>query len=214
MDEGTADDLYRRLKKTDASARQKLGLGFEARHSENCQQSICGSKGKKPGRAARPDKVDYATKIRGYDRMSTFEKLKAKTKFDLSSAFKGDEAGPDELGRQWTRFVFNNDAPLEEEGARPDTKFGRDDDGLAELNSVSFRTSNAQSHIDNQSARHEDAIFSASVKAEALADDTGGAREGVQPSIIRACGFLAPSLLCLTPGLGERAAPGRAEAGE
>mmetsp|Transcript_32644 Transcript_32644/g.81882 ORF Transcript_32644/g.81882 Transcript_32644/m.81882 type:complete len:357 (+) Transcript_32644:163-1233(+) len=334
MDEGTADDLYRRLKKTDASARQKLGLGFEARHSENCQQSICGrsrsssaekrsrqggsheksrsrsrsaerrrrrrgsrsrsrsssrytrrgrttsrsrsaerrrrsrsrswsadrrgrharsrsrsrspkerrrgsksshrhrrrrrrssssddrgqrrsrahsrdrhntqrsrspdrgrnnrkgdrspvaSKGKKPGRAARPDKVDYATKIRGYDRMSTFEKLKAKTKFDLSSAFKGDEAGPDELGRQWTRFVFNNDAPLEEEGARPDTKFGRDDDGLAELNSVSFRTSNAQSHIDNQSARHEDAIFSASVKAEALADDTGGAREGVQPSII------------------------------
>lgn len=35
----------------------------------------------------------------GYDRMSTFEKLKAKTKFDLSSAFKGDEAGPDELGK-------------------------------------------------------------------------------------------------------------------
>lgn len=86
--------------------------------------------------------------------------------------------------------MFNNDAPLEEEGARPDTKFGRDDDGLAELNSVSFRTSNAQSHIDNQSARHEDAIFSASVKAEAVR---------TQPKA--ACPILASQQLmaCFTP---------------
>mmetsp|Transcript_25506 Transcript_25506/g.60679 ORF Transcript_25506/g.60679 Transcript_25506/m.60679 type:complete len:144 (-) Transcript_25506:85-516(-) len=101
--------------------------------------------------------------------MSKMDQLKALTKMRLAAASEADGRHGKEAGRQWTRFVFNSDAHLEEEGGRPGLAgaLDSDTDEPAELrNALSFRTTEAAALAKTWEQSHADAIFGQNQKPE------------------------------------------------
>ncbi|KAL0021144.1 hypothetical protein WJX77_004692 [Trebouxia sp. C0004] len=101
---------------------------------------------------------DYATLVTGYNSMGPTERLKAVMQYKLCKTSSKEPNAAD--GKPWTRFVFNNEALLDEEGAVPDGP-GHEGSGQAGLGAFDFRQ-----HWSVQSARpaedaHEAAIFGA-----------------------------------------------------
>ncbi|GFR47284.1 hypothetical protein Agub_g8971, partial [Astrephomene gubernaculifera] len=162
---------------------------------------------------------DYASLIEGFDAMNPAEKLRARTRLALSqadarvrsnaaaaaaaAAANSETAAHDRAGggagggrsssgggSTWTRFVFNSDALLDEEGARPSLASSWDADGAnaaggdapdekrynshglaeeldrGELNALTFRRTGdmerRQQALRRAEAQHEDAIFGSS----------------------------------------------------
>ncbi|EIE25354.1 hypothetical protein COCSUDRAFT_40625 [Coccomyxa subellipsoidea C-169] len=100
----------------------------------------------------RPEKINFVEAIPGYEEMSAGERMKARTKLLLARTNKQDI----DSRQQWTRFVFNKDALLDEEGAQPGDAFG------GGANAVSLKVPAAQ-------ARQEERILSAQEAHEACA---------------------------------------------
>jgi hypothetical protein len=83
-------------------------------------------------------KETWADRIPGYETMSAREKMKARTKYSLEKAAKGDVALK-RGGKGWERFHFDSNAPLNES----DTPITFDDD---EYSGVRSLTREEQSH--------------------------------------------------------------------
>ncbi|KAK9820549.1 hypothetical protein WJX72_011549 [[Myrmecia] bisecta] len=99
--------------------------------------------------------------------------MKARTKLLLQRA--ADKSGPAKEERQWTRFAFNSEALLDEEGAQPENGFHGD------ANVVSFRKPHAAATAEELQQAHEAAIFGASASIPApstSSSDSGAASDG------------------------------------
>lgn len=103
--------------------------------------------------------------------MSDANRLKAVTAYKLSKTSAKDESHND--GKPWTRFVFNNQALLEEEGAAPDQGAG----APVGLGAFDFRTHRSAQIGKPGEDAHEAAIFGAPV-----ADSAAKPLEVSQPS--------------------------------
>ncbi|CAL8460587.1 g116 [Coccomyxa elongata] len=114
------------------------------------QQSNNNYQPKKQDETGEPERLNFEALIPGYERMSVGEKLKARTKLLLARTSKNDTGNRE----RWTRFMFNKDALLDEEGA---------DDFGGGANAVSLKVPAAQARQEErmQSAQeaHEAAIF-------------------------------------------------------
>lgn len=106
----------------------------------------------------QPQSTDYAAMIEGYESMKPSEKLKARTRLQLERNHCSkvhSRTGQDDT--QWTRFVFNKDALLEEEGAQAEGGFSS---GTNMLSLKSSQQSARSAHeIIAAHRSHEDAIF-------------------------------------------------------
>ncbi|XP_054822034.1 uncharacterized protein LOC129320548 isoform X2 [Prosopis cineraria] len=82
---------------------------------------------------------DYARLIRGYDKMSPAERIKAKMKLQLSETAENDS----EKGVGWERFEFNKDAPVDDE----EIEVAEDDASLVKHIGQSFRFSAVENYV-------------------------------------------------------------------
>ncbi|KAJ3688818.1 hypothetical protein LUZ61_017982 [Rhynchospora tenuis] len=104
-------------------------------------------------------KVDYAELIPGYDRMTPAERVKAKTKLQLSeTAAKDPTKG---MAKGWERFNFDKDAPLDNEDEEIDA--ADDDASIMKDIGKSFRFSAVQAKREDEIRKaHDEAIFGGS----------------------------------------------------
>ncbi|KAK9909203.1 hypothetical protein WJX75_008669 [Coccomyxa subellipsoidea] len=157
MEEEKAHNLYALFSSVDAGARQKRGLGFstgvQGTSNRQSGDALTDDQSRKQDSAAKPEQLNFRELISGYDQMSAGERMKARTKLLLE---RTDKTGKDDR-QQWTRFVFNKDALLDEEGAQPDNAFG------GGANAVSLKVPAAQARqnerILSAQEAHEAAIF-------------------------------------------------------
>lgn len=77
--------------------------------------------------------IDYSRLIEGYEKMTPAERVKARMKLQLNETAKKDEG----MGSGWERFVFNKDAPLDDE----EVEAVEDDAALVKHLGQSFRFS-------------------------------------------------------------------------
>uniref|UniRef100_A0ACD5VQJ8 Uncharacterized protein n=2 Tax=Avena sativa TaxID=4498 RepID=A0ACD5VQJ8_AVESA len=80
------------------------------RRRDDGRQSSKGRGGRDGG------KVDYSRLIKGYEKMTPAERVKAKMKLQLSETASKDSTLGTATGG-WGRFEFNKDAPLDEDGS-------------------------------------------------------------------------------------------------
>ncbi|KAJ4785595.1 hypothetical protein LUZ62_036841 [Rhynchospora pubera] len=104
-------------------------------------------------------KVDYAELIPGYDRMTPAERVKAKTKLQLSeTAAKDPTKG---MAKGWERFNFDKDAPLDNE----DEEIEAADDDASIMKDIgkSFRFSAVEAKREDEIRKaHDEAMFGGS----------------------------------------------------
>ncbi|KAK9810946.1 hypothetical protein WJX73_000327 [Symbiochloris irregularis] len=163
MDALEAHKLYMHLKTTDASAKQKRGLGFGGNASDSKDQATSSAAGLLTGfkrASSSPDRDDR----KRYAEMTAAQQLKARTKFQLQQRDQDTKTPAD--GEQWTRFVFNQDALLEEEGAQPAQDLSDAEGPFAPKPSHLQRSDRSQA-VHATSHTHEDAIFGAPSKPQA-----------------------------------------------
>ncbi|XVF12168.1 hypothetical protein REPUB_Repub08aG0091100 [Reevesia pubescens] len=99
--------------------------------------------------------VDYSRLIKGYDRMSPAERVKAKMKLQLAETAEKDPT----KGPGWERFEFDKDAPLDDE----EIEVAEDDAALVKHIGQSFRFSAIEARREEQiKAAHDEAIFGTS----------------------------------------------------
>ncbi|KAI5075150.1 hypothetical protein GOP47_0009226 [Adiantum capillus-veneris] len=110
----------------------------------------------------KPNAVDYAKLIPGFNEMTPAEKVRQKMKVQLSDTVSKDTAKG--IDADWERFVFNKNAPLDDDakldyfgdgtGARDDTGF------LQNTGSTFLSTNTSQAKREAQlQAAHDAAIF-------------------------------------------------------
>ncbi|KAJ4778720.1 hypothetical protein LUZ62_062977 [Rhynchospora pubera] len=104
-------------------------------------------------------KVDYAELIPGYDRMTPPERVKVKTKLQLSeTAAKDPTKG---MAKGWERFNFDKDAPLDNE----DEEIEAADDDASIMKDIgkSFRFSAVEAKREDEIRKaHDEAMFGGS----------------------------------------------------
>ncbi|DBB18474.1 TPA: hypothetical protein ACH3X3_000117 [Trebouxia sp. C0006] len=126
----------------------------------------------KDSRSRQEDKADkapdYATLITGYNSMGPTERLKAVTQYKLRKTSSKEPNGAN--GKPWTRFVFNNAALLDEEGAVPDGP-GFEGSGQAGLGAFDFRQHRSVQPALPAEDAHEAAIFGAPAAQVPSGDD-------------------------------------------
>ncbi|DBA88530.1 TPA: hypothetical protein ACH3X2_005002 [Trebouxia sp. C0005] len=111
---------------------------------------------------------DYATLITGYNSMGPTERLKAVTQYKLRKTSSKEPNDAD--GKPWTRFVFNNEALLDEEGAVPEGP-GFEGSGQAALGAFDFRQHRSVQPALPAEDAHEAAIFGAPAAQVPAGDD-------------------------------------------
>ncbi|KAL5674034.1 hypothetical protein ACJX0J_018340, partial [Zea mays] len=142
------------------SRRSGRSLHLEARrerHGDQRRRHDDGHQSSK-GRSDRDGgKMDYSRLIKGYDKMTPAERVKAKMKFQLSeTAAKDSTLGTATVG--WERFQFNKDAPLDEDN--DDVEVANDDASLVKNIGKSFRLSAVESKREDKIRdAHDEAIF-------------------------------------------------------
>jgi len=135
--------------------------------------------------------------------MSTMEQMKARTKLTLASASEADRSRPTDTDRQWTRFVFNSDAPLEEDGARPSLDFESDgeDGGNQGKQAGAALTAQEAASMKQREVSHADAIFGAQAPSPQPQGGSSCQGEGAAPSLeAGAADVIAPCLVKASRG--------------
>ncbi|KAL3135050.1 hypothetical protein ABBQ32_007996 [Trebouxia sp. C0010 RCD-2024] len=132
-------------------------------HHTSRSRSGAGTNSKQASMA--PKAPDYAKLIVGYKYMTDANRLKAVTAYKLQKTSAKDVSSQD--GQPWTRFVFNKEALLEEEGAAPD---GPDQEGQgpAGLGAFDFRPHRSAKIGKPAEDAHEAAIFGAPAAASGM----------------------------------------------
>ncbi|KAJ1694902.1 hypothetical protein LUZ63_011600 [Rhynchospora breviuscula] len=104
-------------------------------------------------------KVDYAELIPGYYRMTPAERVKAKTKLQLSeTAAKDPTKG---MAKGWERFNFDKDAPLDDENE--EIEAADDDASIMKDIGKSFRFSAVEAKREDEIRKaHDEAMFGGS----------------------------------------------------
>ncbi|KAL4566570.1 hypothetical protein LXL04_030688 [Taraxacum kok-saghyz] len=122
-------------------------------------------------RKEKTGRIDHAKLIKGYDKMSPAERVKAKMKLQLSATAKQDEAKG--MGSGWERFNFDKDAPLDDE----EIEAAEDDGDLVKHINQTFRFSAVEARREEKiKATHDEAIFGTSSLAPPV--DTDSEPEG------------------------------------
>ncbi|KAL3162699.1 hypothetical protein ABBQ38_008740 [Trebouxia sp. C0009 RCD-2024] len=135
----------------------------DLRHREHhTSRSRSGATTSRRQASVAPKPPDYAKLIVGYKYMSDANRLKVVTAYKLQKTSAKDVTNQD--GQPWTRFVFNKEALLEEEGAAPDGP-DLEGQGPAGLGAFDFRPHRSAKIGKPAEDAHEAAIFGAPAAA-------------------------------------------------
>lgn len=110
--------------------------------------------------AAKNDKFDYSSLIKGYSQMTPPERVKAKMKLQLSQTASLEPTMV--MSNGWERFNFNKDAPLDDDDDG-EIEVADDDASLVKEIGNSFRFTAVQAKREEaMKAAHDEAMFGAS----------------------------------------------------
>ncbi|XP_031493117.1 uncharacterized protein LOC116259435 isoform X2 [Nymphaea colorata] len=118
--------------------------------------------------------IDYSRLIEGYDKMAPAERVKAKMRLQLSQTVSKDSTKG--MSKEWERFDFNKDAPLDDENLEAE----EDDSGLLKDVGRNFRFAavEANREADIQAA-HDNAIFGVPTAASAPEGEVRGLNSSI-----------------------------------